>query len=98
MRFVDLAYAAAIGALLVWLALGAPDGPRGLGPDHSPAKTLAPVSAPGEAALVAPAAPAASVDSGPPRLAASATIDTRQFEILLGDGPPPWSVAVSVDD
>jgi hypothetical protein len=34
----------------------------------------------------------------PPRFAASATIDARQFEILVGEGPPAWSVAVSVED
>ena len=86
MRSVDLVYAAAIVALFVWLALGASDGLLGLataGSGAGAARALAPVSAPGAAT---------------PRVAASATIDTRQFEILVGQGPPAWSVAVSVDD
>jgi hypothetical protein len=62
------------------------------GPRANTAHALVPVSNPGAATLTAPASP------GSPRVAASATIDTRQFEILVGEGPPPWSVAVSVDD
>jgi hypothetical protein len=100
MRSVDLVYAAAIVALFVWLALGATNGfpDLGLGPAGPRTRTaqaLAPVSAPGPAS---PAALATPSSPGSPRVAASATIDTREFEILVGEGPPPWSVAVSVDD
>jgi hypothetical protein len=92
MRPVDFVYAAAIVALFVWLALGAPNGLLDLGAARSPTRApraLAPVSAPGAAA------PAAW---NSPKVAARATIDSRQFEILVGEGPPPWGVAVSVDD
>ena len=95
MRSVDLVYAAAIVALFVWLALGAATGFPDLGatgPRASAAHALAPVSAPGAARLATPTSP------GSPRVAASATIDTRQFEILVGEGPPAWSVAVSLED
>jgi len=94
-RFVDLVYAAAIVALFVWLTLGAVTGFPDLdasGPRANAAHALAPVSAPGPATLATPTSP------NPPRVAASATIDTRQFEILVGEGPPVWSVAVSLED
>ena len=87
MRSVDLFYAAAIGVLFVWLVLGASNGP--------PNRALAPVSAPSADTAATLTTPPA-LDS--PRVAASATIDARQFEILVGEGPPAWSVAVSVDD
>jgi len=99
MRSVDLVYAAAIVALFVWLALGGPNGFLGAaGPRASVAHALAPVSAPGATTPVTLDTPDTPDLSGSPRVAASATIDTRQFEILVGEGPPPWSVAVSVDD
>jgi hypothetical protein len=94
-RSVDFVYAAAIVALFVWLTLGAASGFPDLGatgPRASAAHAMAPVSAPGAATLATPTSP------GPPRVAASAIIDSRQFEILVGEGPPPWSVAVSVGD
>ena len=95
MRSVDLFYTAAIVALFVWLALGAATGFPDLGaagPRASTAHATAPVGAPGADSLATPASP------DPPRVAASATIDTRRFDILLGEGPPVWSVAVSMDD
>ena len=95
MRSVDLVYAAAIVALFVWLALGAAAGFPDLGatgPRANAAHALAPVSAPGAATFTTPTSP------GPPRVAASATIDTRHFEIWVGEGPPAWSVAVSLED
>jgi hypothetical protein len=97
-RSVDLVYAAAIVALFVWLALGAATGFPDLGAvgprahaAHAPASPSTPDDAT-PATLATPTSPAS------PRVAASATIDTRQFEILVGEGSPPWSVAVSVDD
>ncbi len=95
MRSVDLFYTAAIVALFVWLALGAATGFPDLGatgPRASTAHATAPVSAPSAARLATPTSP------GPPRVAASATIDTQQFEIWVGEGPPAWSVAVSLED
>jgi len=94
-RSVDFVYAAAIVALFVWLMLGAATGFPDLGasgPRANAAHALAPVSAPRAATLMTPSPPIS------PRVAASATIDTRKFEILVGEGPPAWSVAVSVDD
>ena len=95
MRSIDLVYATAIVALFVWLTLVAAAGFPDLGATDSRAKTaraLAPVSARGAATFVTPS------PLSPPRFTASATIDARQFEILVGEGPPAWSVAVSVDD
>ncbi len=100
-RSVDLVYAAAIVALFVWLALGATSGFPDLGragPRTSAAHALAPVSAPGAATLTTPGSSSLPNSQSPPRVAASATIDSQQFEILVGEGPPAWSVAVSVDD
>jgi hypothetical protein len=94
-RSVDFVYAAAIVVLFVWLMLGATTGFPDLGasdPRANAAHALAPVSAPGAATFTTPTSP------GPPRVAASATIDTRRFEILVGEGPPAWSVAVSLED
>jgi len=94
-RSIDLFYTAATVALFVWLALGAATAFPDLGaagPRASAAHALAPVSIPGPARLATP------TSTGPPRVAANATIDTRRFEILVGEGPPAWSVAVSVDD
>jgi hypothetical protein len=98
MRSVDFVYAAAIVALFVWLVLGASNPPPELdaaGPRATTDHPLAPVSAPG---ALTPAPLAMPPAADPPRVAASATIDDQQFEILVGEGSPPWSVAVSVDD
>lgn len=98
MRSVDLVYLAAIVALFVWLALGAATGFPDLGatgPRANTAHALAPANPPGRAA---PATLSTAIPPASPRVAASAIVDTRQFEILVGEGPPPWSVAVSVDD
>jgi hypothetical protein len=98
MRSIDLVYAAAIVAFFAWMALGGGDALTDLDSDAlrtSAPRALPPVSAPGTATrteLTAPTPPA------PPRFAASATIDGRKFEILVGEGAPPWSVAVGVDD
>ena len=95
MRSIDLVYATAIVALFVWLTLVAAAGFPDLGasgPRANAAHALAPVSAPGAATLMTPGPP------NSPRVAANATIDTRKFEILVGEGPPAWSVAVSLED
>jgi len=100
-RSVDLVYAAAIVVLFVWLMLGAATGFPDLGttdPRASAAHALAPVSAPGASTLATPTSPDSQAMPASPRVAASATIDTRQFEILVGEGPPAWSVAVSLED
>ena len=84
MRSVDLVYAAAIVAMFVWLALGAATGFPDLGaagPRANTAHALAPVGASGAAT------PATPASMGSPRVAASATIDARQFEIL-----PPFGI------
>lgn len=85
MRGEDIFYAAAVAILLAWLVFstGITAPHRYRAPLDSPALRSAPVT-------LSPA--------DPPRVVAELTVDSDRFYILVGDGPPSFSVAVSASD
>ena len=87
MRFDEFFYPAAFVLLLSWLVFQsvAPQGGEG-----SEAESLAEPTSWTQHASVQ-----SSSESQLPQLTATANVNGRDYQILVGGGPPTWSVAVS---
>jgi len=89
-RFDELFYPAAFVLLLTWLVFQSTL-PQGGGVPKTE-------SLPGPAPATQPAEMLRSSEAPLPQVAATASVNGRDYQILVGWGPPTWGVAVSSDD